>query len=228
MLAIIPARGGSKGLPGKNIKLLLGKPLIAYTIEAALNANSVTSVIVSTDDHEIAAVSKRYGATIPFLRPPELATDESLAIDTYLYVIERLEREVGIPIPEVMVLLPTCPLRLSADIDAATELFFSKKADSVVSYVEEQHPVFWHREIGHDQRLINFWDNDYLQNRQALKKTYYPNGAIYIFRKDILQKRQYYTENSFGYIMPRNRSIDIDSIEDFELAEFYLNHHYAS
>jgi CMP-N,N'-diacetyllegionaminic acid synthase len=221
MIAIIPARGGSKGLPGKNSKLLNGKPLIAYTIEEAHKAVSISEVIVSTDDHTIASIAAEYGAHVPFMRPTELATDTSLAIDVYCYTINRLEKERKMRIDAVAVLLPTCPLRNSTDIDQAVRLFNDKNADSVVSYVEEDHPIFWHRKIDSDLRICNFFDDTSLKNRQEYQRTYYPNGAIYLFRKDVLEKGLYYTENSFAYIMPRERSIDIDTQFDFDLAEFY-------
>lgn len=221
MIAIIPARGGSKGLPNKNIKPLLGKPLIAYTIEAAINAKSVNEVIVSTDSEEIAAVADSFGARIPFLRPEDLATDEALAIDTYLYSIARLEKERGVTIEDIMVLLPTCPLRTSTDIDAAVELFYSKCADSVISYTQEHHPIYWHKQIDDQLKFINLFD-DMLANRQELKPTYYPNGAIYIFKASLLQEGKYFSDKSFAYLMPRSRSVDIDTIDDFHLAEFLM------
>ncbi|WP_299702419.1 acylneuraminate cytidylyltransferase family protein [uncultured Pontibacter sp.] len=221
MIAIIPARGGSKGLPNKNIKPLLSKPLIAYTIEAALKAESVNDVIVSTDSEEIAAIAKQYGASIPFLRPSSLATDESIAIDTYLYTINRLQEESSVELENIMVLLPTCPLRNSNDIDAAAELFFEKKADSVISYTQEHHPIYWHKQVDENLRFVNLFD-DLLKNRQELKPTYYPNGAIYIFRKSLLQERRYFSEKSYAYIMPRVRSVDIDTIDDFEYTEYLM------
>ncbi len=222
MLAIIPARGGSKGLIGKNIKSLLGKPLIAYTIEAALESKSVSRVVVSTDDLKIAEVAERYGAEVPFLRPDHLASDNSAAIDTYLYTIKRLERESHYSIHELMVLLPTCPLRDSSDIDSAIFLYRDRLADSVISYTEEHHPIYWHKKLKEDLRFENVWQEEFLLNRQNLERTYYPNGAIYIFKSELLHSGRYYSDNSFAHIMPRNRSVDIDTLEDFELAEFYL------
>lgn len=225
MLAIIPARGGSKGLPGKNTKPLLGKPLMAYTIEAALQAKCVTSAVVSTDDEDIARVALQCGAKVPFMRPSELAGDDSPAVDTYLYTIDRWEQLQQSPLQEVIVLLPTCPLRTGTDIDAAVELFTTRQADSVVSYTEEHHPVSWHKWLDNDQRILPMTDTEKLGNRQDYQKTYYPNGAIYVFRKSLLQQRVYYTKNSFAYVMPRDRSVDIDTYDDFLLAEFYLKRH---
>ncbi|HYH16699.1 MAG TPA: acylneuraminate cytidylyltransferase family protein [Flavisolibacter sp.] len=221
MLAIIPARGGSKGLPGKNIKLLNGKPLIAYSIEEAIKSKAVSEVVVSTDSEEIAEVAIKLGAKCPFLRPKELATDEALAVDNYIYTINRLEESYGYNVNAFIVLQPTSPLRLAEDIDNAAILFEKENADSVISYTEEHHPVYWHKLITDEGRLVDIFP-ERLENRQAFKKTYFPNGSVYIFRKSLIMERKYYTENTFAYIMPRNRSVDIDTIEDFIIAETFI------
>jgi CMP-N,N'-diacetyllegionaminic acid synthase len=223
MLAIIPARGGSKGLPGKNTRMLLGKPLIAYTIEAALNAKHISRVIVSTDDANIAEVARSAGAEIPFLRPTELAQDKSLAIDTYLYTVDQLTTAEK-PIQDLVVLLPTAPLRNFRDIDEAIELFREKKADSVVSYYKAEHPLQWYKFIEDEGTLKSvFPEGDRLANRQDEKPAYLPNGAIYVFNYSMLKnKRVYYTDKSYPYLMPAGRSVDIDTLEDFEYAEFLI------
>lgn len=221
MIAIIPARGGSKGLPGKNIKSLAGKPLIAYTIDAALHSKYVTRVIVSTDDEEIAAISKQFGAEIPFFRPDYLASDSAKAIDNYNYTVERLSQESGELIEEIVILQPTSPLRVAADIDGAIEMFKYKKADSVISYTQESHPVTWHKYLDDENRFVNIF-SDTIDNRQTSRTSYYPNGAVYVFRTKLLKEEKYYSENSFCYVMPRNRSVDIDFIDDFKYAEFLL------
>lgn len=224
MLAIIPARGGSKGLPGKNVRPLCGKPLIAYSIEAALGAKEVDRVIVSTDSPDIARVAGAFGADIPFMRPEELAQDASLAIDTYIYTVERIRREEGCAVDEIVVLLPTCPLRSSEDIDAAIRLFRAKSADSVISYYEAPHPVQWYKYMDDHGVLRSVLPEDgALANRQSERKSYLPNGAIYVFKYSMLkEQRVYYTDRSYPHIMPRNRSIDIDNIEDFDYAEYLL------
>ena len=130
MLAIIPARGGSKGIPRKNIKFLDGKPLIAYTIEAALQAKSVNKVIVSTEDQEIAEIAKKYGAEIPFMRPKKFATDTSSAPDVYIYTIRQLEKILNKKIEAFIALLPTSPLRTGRDIDRAVKIFLEKTQDT--------------------------------------------------------------------------------------------------
>lgn len=221
MIAIIPARGGSKGLPGKNIRNLHGKPLIAYTIEAALKSPYIEEAILSTDSQEIANVGLQYGVTVPFLRPAKLASDNALAIDNYLFTIEKLEEISKKELSSIMVLQPTSPLRNTQDIDLAIDLFNRKNADSVISYTEEAHPISWHKYISQDGHLIDILDSS-IKNRQAYRESYYPNGAIYIFKKELLLEGKYYNDNSFAYIMPRNRSVDIDTLEDFLYAEYLL------
>lgn len=222
MIAIVPARGGSKGLPGKNIKPLNGKPLIAYTIEAALQSKYITDVIISTDDEEIYRIALAHGAKDTFLRPDVLATDESLAIDNYIYTLDRLEKEFDFEIDAFMVLQPTSPLRTVVDIDGAVELFIEKQADSVISYCEEHHPIAWHKYINEAGQLESIFDDDTLKNRQAIRPSYYPNGAIYVFKSSLIRNGRYYSDNTFPYLMPRRRSVDIDTMEDFEYAQFLM------
>ena len=221
MLAIIPARGGSKGLPGKNIKLLNGKPLIAYTIEAAMAAKKISRIIVSTDSRQIAKVAMDYGAESPFLRPEHLATDTALSIDIYDYTLSEIEKQEAVKIEKFMVLQPTSPLRTAEDIDNAIELFNTKSADSVISYCQEYHPIKWHRYVTNEGKLKNIFEET-LNNRQEERPSYFPNGAIYIIRRDLIKKRSYISDNSYAYIMDKKKSIDIDTIEDFEYAEFLL------
>jgi len=221
MLAIIPARSGSKGLPGKNIRELLGKPLIAYSVEAALRSETITEVIVSTDDEKIADIAVKFGANCPFLRPPELATDSSLAVDAYIYTIERLMKERSTTIDSVVILQPTSPLRLPVDIDGCVDLFIKKSADSVVSYTEEAHPITWHKYISNENKIENIFQEE-IKNRQDYRKSYYPNGSVYVFKYSMLKEKIYYTEKSYAYIMPKNRSVDIDYLGDFEYVEYLL------
>ncbi|MEY8213824.1 MAG: acylneuraminate cytidylyltransferase family protein [Colwellia sp.] len=222
MIAIIPARGGSKGLPGKNIKILNGKPLIVYTIEAALKSKHITDVIISTDDEEIYSIALEHGAKDTFLRPDELGRDKSLAIDNYIYTVNRLEKEFNYEIDAFVVLQPTSPLRTAADIDGAIELFLEKGADSVISYCEEHHPIAWHKYIGSDGKLENIIDSDALKNRQDIRMSYYPNGAVYVFKSALIRRGKYYSSETHPYIMPRARAVDIDTQEDFEYASFLM------
>ena len=223
MIAIIPARGGSKGLPGKNIKLLNGKPLIAYTIEAALNSEKISRVIVSTDDKDIADVALQYGAEIPFMRPGFLASDNAKSIDVYNYTIERLESEEKIKINEIIVLQPTSPLRNSSHINEALEIYLKRNADSVISYCKEDHPIFWHKFINDEGKFEEIFHENYQRNRQEIRPTYFPNGSLYILKKHILLEGLFYTKNSYVYLMDRKMSVDIDTEEDFLFCEYLLN-----
>ena len=217
MIAIIPGRGGSKGLPKKNIKPLLGKPLIAYTIEAALKAKQISRVIVSTDNEEIAAISKQFGAEVPFMRPAHLSEDDSKAIDVYEHAIRWVENSQNSKVTEFAVLLPTTPLRNENHIDEAIELFYKKNAYSVISYTEEDHPIEWHKKVADDLSFIDIFDENSIDNRQNYQKSFYPNGAIYIFTNKVLETKKYYSQNSFAYLMEKQFSIDIDDSFDFEL-----------
>jgi N-acylneuraminate cytidylyltransferase/CMP-N,N'-diacetyllegionaminic acid synthase len=224
MLAIIPARGGSKGLPGKNIKLLGGLPLICHSIKTALKSNLIDRVIVSTEDNEIASIAKDCGAEVPFIRPANLASDTSMVMDAYLHAVDFVAKENSKPIQSFVGLLPTVPLRVSEDIDNAIKIFNDKNAKSVISVVEAPIPLHWNMRITKEGILENHLSEyNAIKNRQELEKTYVPNGAIYIFRTEILRlTRQYYTEKTFPYIMPRIRSVDIDDLLDFEWAEHLL------
>jgi len=222
MIAIIPARGGSKGLKGKNIKLLDGKPMIAYTIEAAKKSNKIDRIIVSTDSKEIAEVAIKFGAEVPFIRPVHLASDNALAVDNYIYTIDRLNNENDIQIEQFIVLQPTSPLRSSVNIDEAIEVFETKDADSVISFCKESHPIKWHKNIDNEGLIVSIFE-DRTGNRQEESPSYYPNGAIFIFKYSLLKSRKYYSKKSYAYVMNRLNSVDVDVIEDFEYAEFLLN-----
>ena len=221
MLAIIPARCGSKELPGKNIRDLCGKPMIAYTIEAALRSKYIKNVIVSTDCKEIEDVAKEFGAKSHFLRPEELALDDSKAIDNYIYTVDRLNNDFDYSIDSFVVLQPTSPFRRESDIDNAIDIFKEKNADSVVSYTKEQHPIEWHKYLTEEDKFENIFD-ERLLNRQKFKPSYFPNGAIYVFNYELIKHNLYYSDNSYAYIMPRSRSVDVDTLEDFQYAEFLM------
>lgn len=221
MIAIIPARKGSKGLPGKNIKDLIGKPMIAYSIEEALKSKHITEVVISTDCKEIEEVAVQYGAKSPFLRPEYLATDNAKAIDNYIYVIDRINKEFGYDVKDFVVLQPTSPLRKVEDIDGSIELFKVKSADSVISYTEEHHPIEWHKYITDEGKFENIFE-ERLMNRQEIKKSYFPNGAVFVFDYEFIKQGKYFSDNSYAYIMPRFRSVDVDTIEDFKYIEFLM------
>lgn len=218
MIAIITARGGSKGLPGKNTKDFLGKPLIAHTIQAAKASRAIERVIVSTDDELIASVSRRFGADVPFIRPPELATDTATSRDVLLHALNFLEAEQA-AFDAFCVLQPTSPLRSAQDIDAAAEIFGQKKANSVLSVVSYEHPIQWAMQIEKGGHILP--DDDFkISQRQGLVTYHRPNGAIYLFRKDFFKRfSTYIGDNSFAYVMPPERSFDIDTDYDFVAAE---------
>lgn len=225
MIAIIPARGGSKGLPGKNIKSLCGKPLIAYTIEAALHAKAIDRVIVTTDSEEIADVAKEYGAEVPFLRPAELAGDTSSAVDVYMHAVTYLEEQGSASIEKFMVLLPTAPLRTSHNIEEAIRLFEQEQADTLISMKQAETPISWYYRRDDNGRVSNLGldSRNAVQNRQVNETFYVPNGAIYILDKKLLrEKRTYYSNNTISYIMDEKSSVDIDNEIDFMFAEMLV------
>lgn len=227
MLAIIPARSGSKGLKDKNILSLDNKPLIAHTILTALNTEEISKVIVSTECENIAKISKIFGAEVPFLRPKYLAEDNSKAIDNYIFSIPKYEEFYNISFRDFCVLQPTSPLRISEDISKAIDLFYSNKADSVISFTEADHPPYWAKKIDRYLNVKSYFDYDSSKyNRQDLPKAYIPNGAIFVFNYNFLKNKEtYYSENTFAYIMPKIRSIDIDTKLDFDFAEYILKNY---
>lgn len=223
LLAVIPAREGSKGIRNKNIVLLCGKPLIYYTIKCALDSKVFEKVIVSTDSEKIAEISKKYGAEVPFLRPKELATDQAKGIDVLIHAMEWIERNFK-KFDAVMYLQPTSPLRTVEDIKLSLEIFQRKNANSVVSVTEVDHHPYWSNTIPPDGKMDNFIRPEYRnRNRQELPKFYRLNGAIFLAKWDYIKKtKDWFAENSYAYIMPRERSIDIDSEVDLVLAEYFL------
>ena len=222
MIAIIPARGGSKGVPGKNIKEICGKPLIAWTIEAALKADCIDRVIVTTDDEAIAKVAKEYGAEVPFMRPAELSSDTASAIDVYIHATEFIMNETGDKLDKFMVLLPTVPLRTEKHIDEAYQQFLEDGATTLISFAEAEVPASWYHKLNKKGRVENagFGQGITMTNRQNNETYIIPNGAIYILDYALLkEKRTYYCDNTVAYIMSREDSIDIDYPIDFEFAK---------
>jgi CMP-N-acetylneuraminic acid synthetase len=224
LTAIITARGGSKGIPNKNLVLLAGKPLICWTIEAALGSPSVGRVLVSTDNEAIAEAACNGGAEVPFLRPAELARDDSPHIDVVCHALDWLKQQKGSLPDYVLLLQPTSPLRSSADIEQAFAIGCARNADAVVSVTEaEQHPYLT-KQITDAGTLVNFIATDipYLR-RQALPKVYALNGALYLTRPAVLlEQRTFMPARTFPYVMPRERSLDIDHPWDLYLANLIL------
>lgn len=224
-LALIPARGGSKGLKDKNIRQLNNKPLLAYTIEAAKESRIFDRIIVSTDSEEIAAVALKYGAEVPFMRPKELATDTASSMDVLIYTIELLQ-ESNDKYDYVALLQPTSPLRTSQDIVGAVNLLIEKNANSVVSVCKVEHSPLWSNTLPEDLSLKDFIRPE-IRNlrRQDLPIFYRLNGAIYIVKVSyILESKDFFGQESYAYIMPVNRSVDIDTELDLVLAEVLLQH----
>ncbi len=220
IMAIIPARGGSKGLPRKNIMLLDGKPLIAYTIIVAKKSHIFDRIIVSTDNNEIAEIAKKYGAEVPFIRPTELATDKADSMDVVIHALKWF-KEKGKKFDYIMKLQPTSPLRTVQDLIKSMELIIEKDGDSVISVSECEHHPLWSNKLDPDLKMSNFIDEDIKgKNRQELPKYYRVNGVIFISKVDtLLNTTDWYGEKSYAYIMDSKRALDIDSEIDFYLAE---------
>lgn len=225
-LGVITARGGSKGIPGKNIKLLCEKPLIAYTIEAALASRFLTKCIVSTDSKEIAEISKKYGVDVPFLRPTELAQDKSRSMAVVQHALNWLKQNQGEEYDYLMILQPTSPLRTARDIDECIKKIIDTKADSVMSMVELTNFSLEKIKKIKDDVILPFDDNNQEGKqsipRQFLDKAYRRNSAIYLTKVDLIMKGDLFGKISRPYIMPMERSVDINEPADLELAEFYF------
>ena len=220
-VAIIPARGGSKGIPKKNIVDVAGRPLIAWSIQHAKNSQLVDGVFVSTDDDEIADVSRVFGAEI-IKRPAELATDISSSEDALLHAIDYIEREKEIRIDTVVFLQATSPIREKDDIDRAIGKYLSEKADSLFSCSLIKDHFIWEERKG-DFCSANY---DYRDRklRQSIKPQYLENGSIYVFRPEIIRRER----NRLGgkitiYEMPFWKSFQIDDWDDVEVCAYYIN-----
>lgn len=220
-LAIIPARGGSKRLPRKNVLDLCGKPLISYSIEAGLKSKYISEVIVSSDDEKILQISQKFGADI-IKRPDYLATDTSSTFDVLEHTINSLEKY-----DYIVLLQPTSPLRNEKHIDEAIELLNKKNADAIVSVCEMEHSPLWSNTLPQNGSMKNFLRKEILNKRsQDLEKYYRLNGAIYICKTDkLLENKGFFLEeNIFSYIMDRKNSIDIDEEIDFFMAREYIKY----
>jgi CMP-N,N'-diacetyllegionaminic acid synthase len=224
IIGIIPARGGSKGIPRKNIKTIAGRPLIDWTIGAALDSRSLDRVIVSTDDAEIARVAEDCGAEVPFIRPKKIASDSATSFSVVDHAVTWLIND-GLATPDsVMLLQPTSPLRTAEDICGAITLRRKMNAPAVVSVCETgSHPCLI-KKIDKKGRLENYSQNcPEFTRRQDLPKAYILNGALYLNSWAALSREQnFIPEGTGAYIMPPERSIDIDTPLDFALAELLL------
>ena len=222
IVALIPARGGSKGIKNKNILDLCGKPLISYTIQAALESKYIDKVIVSTDSQEIADVAIKYGAEVPFLRPGELASDTSKTIDAVMHAVGELEKRKEQY--DILILLQaTQPLRTADDIDSAIELFIKNKGQSLVSVSPvEDNPILI-RTIDNLGRMNSILPMKSTCRRQDMPLYYRVNGCIYINLISELDLNTSFNDNKIPYIMPKERSVDIDEIKDLLIAQYYIS-----
>lgn len=221
ILAIIPARSGSKGLPHKNIKILAGKPLLAHSIECAKSSGIFTDIIVSTDSAEYKKIAEQYGASVPFLRSAETASDTASSLSVILETLKNCSTQYDI----VILLQPTSPLRMPFHIKEALELFNEKNADSVISVTKFSHSIAWVNFLDESLSLLNFVKKEYLnKRRQDIPEAYMLNGSIYIFRTSALNESfNMFGENSFAYIMDKKYSYDIDDEEDFNVIASLIN-----
>ncbi len=223
IIAIIPARSGSKGLPDKNIRILNGKPLIAYSIVAAQESGIFDEIFLSTDSQEYANMAIQYGAKVPFLRSDKLATDTASTWDCVKEALEQYET-IGKKFDIFVLLQPTSPLRTPQDIVAAVEKVMLKNADAVVSVSEADHSPLWYNTLPENKSLNGFLRPEiFIKTRQELPTYYRINGAVYVVRTEYFARSQnIYDCNSFAYIMSRENSVDIDTSLDFSITEHLL------
>ena len=218
-IAIIPARSGSKGLKNKNIKPLNNKPLMAYTIEAAKKSGMFDEIMVSTDSEEYAKIAQEYGASVPFYRTQETSNDNSSSWDVVKEVLNNYKESFDL----VCLLQPTSPLRIDEDIKAAFDIYTKKNAKVVISVCETEHSPLLCGQLPNDGNLNSFINIENNKRRQDLAKYYRLNGAIYLVDVDYLYTgKDLFSKDSYAYIMPPERSVDIDTLMDFKIAELYL------
>jgi CMP-N,N'-diacetyllegionaminic acid synthase len=218
ILALIPARGGSKGIPRKNVKTIAGKPLIVWTIEAALRSPSIHTVVVSTDDEEIAAVALQAGAQVPFMRPAELASDGASGMAPVMHALDMLP-----DFDAVLLLQPTSPLRSTADIDACLALAAARAASAVVSVTEPDAHPYWTYRLDDELRMQPMVDAPAVTRRQDLPLAGALNGALYYAKTAWLRENDgFMGADTLAYMMPRERSVDIDTPFDWKFAELLL------
>lgn len=226
VLALITARGGSKGLPRKNIRALGGKPLLAWTVEAAKCSRYIDRIILSSDDQEIIRIGLQYGCECPFIRPAELAADDASTMDTVHHALRNIENHY-----EYIVLLqPTSPFRSAEDIDNCLERCLSLNAPACVSVTECEKNPYWMYSVTEDGRMKPVIPMENRpQRRQELPKAFVLNGAIYVAQsKWLSEKESFVQDETVACVMPQERSLDIDTLQDFQRAQFLIekeNHH---
>ncbi|WPK12399.1 acylneuraminate cytidylyltransferase family protein [Lysinibacillus louembei] len=217
ILAIIPARGGSKGVPRKNIRDFAGKPLIAWTIEEAKKSKYLSRTILSSEDEEIIAVAEQYDCEVPFVRPLILAQDDTPGIVPVLHAIEQCPG-----FDYVVLLQPTSPLRTVEDIDGCIEKILYHQADFCVSVTEPEKSPYWMYTMNEHEIMKPLFKLESIPSRrQDLRKVYALNGAIYVAKVDkLLQEKSFLTANTLGYVMSEEKSFDIDNLRDFKVCEY--------
>lgn len=224
-LAIVPARAGSKRLPRKNVLELAGKPLVAWTIEAALNSKFIDEVIVTTDDQEVYDIASGYGVKPPFIRPDFLSSDDATTIDVIKHCLEFYSAN-GKEYDFIVLLQPTSPLRNDADIDDSIKALHDKKADSIISVCESEHSPLWSNTIPGNGDMTGFLRDD-IKNKcsQELPVYYRLNGAIYICLSSRLSEEGsfFLSSKSYSYEMAAMSSIDIDNQIDFEFTSYLIS-----
>lgn len=223
ILGVILARGGSQRLPQKNKKILAGKPLLQWTIEAAIDSGVIDMLVLSSDDQEMLSLSEKLNVHGSF-RPPELAQNDSSSIDVIFHLLDELEQQSVFP-KKIMLLQPTSPLRSSLDISDAVKKMNETGANSVISVCETEHSPLWSNHLPKDGKMDDFLEKNLFNKRsQELGRFYRLNGAIYLASTHALRvHNSFFMDNSQSLIMPIERSIDIDNQYDFDIAEFLIN-----
>ncbi len=227
MLAVIPARGGSKGLPGKNIRPLAGLPLIAHSIRCAALCPEITRTVVSTDSDEIADVARANGASVPFRRPPELAQDASAMWDVIQHALRETERVDGVRYESVLLLDPTSPGRLPADVSQAAALLDAPgDCDGVVAVSEPDFNPYWHSVVDVDGYMRDLFPQARtFERRQDVPIVYRINGALYLWRRSLVTECANWRDGRHRMlVIPESRALHFDELEQFELAELRIRH----
>jgi CMP-N,N'-diacetyllegionaminic acid synthase len=223
VLCIIPARSGSKAIPQKNIKLLCGKPLIAYSIEQALKIDSIDRIIVSTDDEEIAQISKNFGAEAPFIRPSHLAQDKSSTMDVLLHTIDWYKNNENQSYDIILLLHANAPLRNLEDIRKCIEILVDQNADNVFSVTPASNNPYFNMVEIKDNNNVSLINEGNFPSRQSAPPVYDMNSSIYTWWEDkLVEKKSIFLPKTRIHIMPRERSIDIDEPLDFRIAEMLM------
>jgi N-acylneuraminate cytidylyltransferase len=218
ILAVIPARGGSKGLIRKNLCDLAGKPLIAWTIEETKKSQYIDRCILSSEDIEIINVAKLYGCEVPFVRPNQFAQDDSTSIEVILHAISKINNY-----DYVVLLQPTSPLRSVEDIDKCIEKIVETNAPSCVSVTIPDKSPYWMYTLEQNSKMIPLIDQDLILRRQDLPSTFVLNGAVYIAKTEwFIENKSFFTYETVGYVMDKKRSYDIDTIEDLMICEYLI------